>query len=208
MSRRLGVVLFPHFELLDVFGPLELFGHMQKQVDVVTVAQQAGLVASAQRTRAAADHGFDDCPHLDLLLIPGGGGTRIEVDNPTLIEWLRQRAGEAEIVMTVCTGAALLARTGMLDGRRATTNKRAFDWVTTQGPRVQWVPVARWVEDGNVISSSGVSAGIDMTLAVIARLFGMKTAETMATRIEYDWHRDASWDPFAAVYGLGAGERE
>lgn len=200
--RRLGVVLFPGFELLDVFGPLEVFGGLQDHFDVVTVAETAGPVASAQRTRAVADASFADCAPCRLLLVPGGPGTRREVENAALLDWLRARAAEAELVMSVCTGAGLLARAGLLDGRRATTNKRAFEWPVSQGPKVQWVPVARWVDDGNLVTSSGVSAGIDMSLHVVARLLGQEAAESAARRMEYTWHRDANDDPFARLYGL------
>jgi len=200
--RRLGALFFPGFELLDVFGPLELFGHLSGLVDIVTVAAEPGPVASAQTVRAVADHGFADAPPLDLLLIPGGFGTRAEVDNPAMLEFLRARVPRAELTMTVCTGTSLLARAGLLDGRRATTNKAVFAWVVEQGPRVEWVRAARWVEDGPFFTSSGVSAGMDMALAVIAKLAGQDVAETLATAAEYEWHRDADWDPFAKVHGL------
>src|SRR5262245_51656688 len=169
--RTVGVLLFPDFELLDVFGPLEAFGNrgVRDHYRVLTVAATAGPVASAQGTRAIADHGFADCPRLDVLLVPGGMGTRRGVDDATLTGWIAARAREVELLLSVCTGAALLARAGVLDGRRATTNKLAFDWVASQGPRVQWIRRARWVDDGNVVTSSGVSAGIDMSLHVIAR---------------------------------------
>jgi transcriptional regulator GlxA family with amidase domain len=106
-------------------------------------------------------------------------------------------------VSSVCTGAALLARAGLLDGRRATSNKLSFKWVTEQGPAVEWIlRQARWVEDGKFATSSGVSAGIDMTLALIAKLAGAESAERIAIRMEYEWHRDPSWDPFAKIHGL------
>jgi transcriptional regulator GlxA family with amidase domain len=200
--KRLGVVLFPGFELLDVFGPVEMFGNLQGVVDVQLVAQEPGAVPSAQGPAVVAAHGFADAPHLDLLLIPGGIGTRDAIDNAVMLQWLRERAAAAELVMTVCTGTALLARTGVLDGRRATTNKAFFHWVTEQGPRVEWVKQARWVEDGKFVTSSGVSAGIDMALAVIARLCGPEFSRVLALGTEYDWHQDASWDPFAKAHGL------
>ena len=200
--RLLGALLFPGFELLDVFGPLELFGHLSGMINLVTVAEQAGPVASAQAVRAVADHGFADAPPFDLILIPGGIGTRAEVDNEVMLDFLRARVPKAELTMTVCTGTSLLARAGLLDGRRATTNKAVFQWVTEQGPRVEWVRAARWVEDGPFFTSSGVSAGMDMSLAVIAKLMGQDMADALAIGAEYDWHRDASWDPFAKVHGL------
>lgn len=198
--KTVGVLLFEGFELLDVFGPLEAWG-MHAEISgactIVTAAEKAGAVKSAQGPRAMADYALADCPPLGVILVPGGIGTRREVNNAALLEWLRRRAAEAEVVTSVCTGAALLARAGLLDGRRATSNKFAFKWVTEQGPAVEWVRQARWVEDGKFATSSGVSAGIDMTLAVIARLAGAETAEQIAIRMEYEWHRDPSWDPFA-----------
>ena len=104
--------------------------------------------------------------------------------------------------MTVCTGTALLAQAGLLDGRRATTNKMFFSWPETTWPAVRWVREARWVEDGTFWTSSGVSAGIDMALAVVARIADQQTADFLATATEYEWHRDAGWDPFARVHGL------
>src|SRR6266852_6176230 len=139
--RTFGVVLFKGFELLDVFGPLEAWGMLANmgQCKVTTVAERGGPVTSAQGPKAIAVFGFADCPHLDLILIPGGIGTREEISNQLLLDWLKARAEKAEVVTTVCTGTAILARTGLLDGRRATTNKRAFKWVAEQGPKVNWV---------------------------------------------------------------------
>lgn len=202
MTRTLGALLYDDFELLDLFGPLEMFGNMQGTVVVRTVAEQAGLVRSAQGPQVHADHGLDDCPPLDLLLVPGGIGTRAQVDNGRLVDWLRARTDELEIAMTVCTGTALLAQAGLLDGRRATTNKMFFAWPEGTWPAVRWVREARWVEDGKFWTSSGVSAGIDMALAVVERIAGSQTAELLATATEYEWHRDAGWDPFARIHGL------
>ena len=140
----------------------------------------------------------------DILLVPGGRGTRREVDNGALIAWLRRHAEACEIVATVCTGAALLARTGLLDGRKATTNKASFGWVRTQGPGVDWQPRARWVVDGKYWTSSGVSAGMDMALALIAHLNGAETAQRVATYAEYRWNVDPDDDPFSALYDLKA----
>ena len=200
--RRLGALFFPGFELLDTFGPLEMFGNMPGAIDIVTVAQAPGSVASFQGPAIVAQHGFADCPPLDLLLIPGGMGTRIEVENPAMLDWLRRRVPETEITMSVCSGSGLLARAGLLDGRRATTNKMFFNEIAAQGPRVEWIKEARWVVDGKFATSSGVSAGIDMALAVIAKLVGEQVSDNLAISAEYDWHRDASWDPFAKVHGL------
>lgn len=196
-KKTLGVVLFPVFELLDVFGPLEMFGNLRDQLNIIMIAEQPGPVESAQGPKAHADIGFPDCPKLDLLLVPGGMGTRQQVENPAMLEFLRTRAKEAELVMSVCTGSGLLAKAGVLDGKRATSNKKSFAWASSRSNRVEWVKKARWVEDGDRVTSSGVSAGMDMALAVIARLFGRETAERLALYTEYDWHRDPAWDPFA-----------
>jgi transcriptional regulator GlxA family with amidase domain len=201
-KKCLGVVLFEGFETLDVFGPVEMLGHLDKTLSLITVAEQAGPVASFQGPRAYADYSLDDCPALDLLILPGGQGTRTGVENDSLIDWIRARAEVAELVMTVCTGTSLLARTGLLDGRRATTNKLAFEWVKSQGPNVRWVKQARWVVDGKFVTSSGVSAGMDMALDVISRLHDEDTAQFVADVTEYEWHRDADWDPFAKLAGL------
>jgi transcriptional regulator GlxA family with amidase domain len=195
--RTIGVVLFPQFELLDVFGPLEAFGNLKRCFRVILAAESAGLVESAQGPQVLADYAFADCPHLDVLFVPGGPGTRTEVDNHVLIRWLTERSGDAELITSVCTGAALLARAGPLNGRRATTNKQAFAWGQRTGPDVNWVPRARWVDDGNVVTSSGVSAGIDMALHLVERLAGDDVAERVATSMEYRRQRDPEDDPFA-----------
>lgn len=202
-QRAVGILLFPGFELLDVFGPAEMFGLLSGTVELVLVAERAGPVTSAQGPQAVAAHDFATCPSLDLLLVPGGIGTRTEVGNQTLLSWLRAVAASAEVVASVCTGAALLARSGLLDGRRATTNKMVFPWVVEQGPAVHWVKQARWVDEGDRITSSGVSAGIDMSLALIARLYSVETAENVARAAEYEWRPDPTWDPFASLYQLG-----
>lgn len=200
--RSIGVVLFDAFELLDVFGPLEMFGLLPDHFDLLLVAETGDRVSSAQGPASVINYRFADSPAFDLLLVPGGRGTRREVDNPVMLEWLRHQSQTAELVTSVCTGSALLARAGLLDGRRATTNKAAFDWVSAQAEQVRWQRQARWVEDDRFFTSSGVSAGIDMSLAVIARLLDTDTARQVATWSEYDWHDDADWDPFAKIYDL------
>jgi transcriptional regulator GlxA family with amidase domain len=201
-ERTVGIVLYPVFETLDVYGPVEVFGSLPGLFRVVTVAEEAGPVTSAQGPRTIADHGLDDCPPLDVVLVPGGFGTREQVDNRRLLDWLVWRAEGAEVVASVCTGSWVLARTGLLDGRRATTNKMFFAGAREHGPRVDWIPQARWVEDGKFATSSGVSAGTDMALALVARLVDRATAENVARAMEYTWHTEAADDPFAAAWGL------
>ena len=199
--KQLAAVIFPGFELLDVFGPLEMFGVCTKEYEVILAAEADGPVDSSQGPAAMAC-ALAGLEAVDMILVPGGRGTRQEVGNDALLGEIRRLAGTAEIVMSVCTGTSLLARAGLIDGRRATTNKIAFDWVASQSDKVDWVRQARWVEDGNIFTSSGVSAGMDMSLAVIARQYGLELAEKTAVWTEYDWHRDADWDPFAEIHGL------
>jgi len=204
MSDRIsvGVVLFDGFELLDVFGPLEMFGQLPNHFELCLVAENGDIVASNQGPRSVLDFGFDSSPQFNMLLVPGGSGTRREVHNPELLEWLRSQADNAQYVTSVCTGSALLARAGLLNGRRATTNKAAFDWVISQSAEVDWQKQARWVKDERFFTSSGVSAGMDMSLALIAEITDLDTATQVAIWSEYEWHQDPDWDPFAAIHGL------
>jgi len=201
-KRTVGALFFDRFELLDIFGPLEMFGVVPNRFELITVGQRKGAIASAQGPAVVVERTFEDCPQLDVLLVPGGIGTRVEANNATLLQFIKDRYPGLTVLASICTGAGLLARTGLLDGRRATSNKMAFKWVVEQGPNTTWVPEARWVEDGNVFTSGGVAAGIDMALAIIARLESDETATRVANGTEYDWHRDASWDPFAKLNNL------
>ena len=201
-ARSIGVVLFHDFELLDVFGPLEMYGMVPESFEICMVAERGGEVASRQGPKSVVEHDFSAGRQYDILLVPGGKGTRKEVGNSTLLEWLRDQSRGAEYVTSVCTGSALLARAGVLDGVRATTNKLAFAWAISQGDEVNWEKEARWVEDGKFFTSSGVSAGMDMSLAVIGKILGQETAEQIAIWTEYEWHSEAGWDPFAKIHGL------
>jgi len=147
--------------------------------------------------------GFADCPPLDLVLLPGGFGTLEQLGNAALLGFLQERAPRAEVTMSVCSGSALLAKAGLLDGRRATSNKMFFDFARSQGAKVEWVTEARWVEDGPWVTSSGVSAGTDMALAVVARLYGRERAERIAAYTEYEWHADPARDPFVKYLNQG-----
>ena len=138
------------------------------------------------------------------LLLPGGIGTLPQLQNQALLDFLRKRAPRAQVTMSVCSGSALLAKAGLLDGHRATSNKQFFSLATGQSDAVEWVAEARWVDAGQFVTSSGVSAGMDMALAVIERLFGTERAEQIAVLTEYEWHRDPTWDPFTKHLNQGA----
>lgn len=196
---RIGAVLFQGFELLDLYGPLEILGTLEERVTLTTLAEKTGPVPSHQGPQGWADATLDDPAAYDLLVIPGGMGTRREVNNPAFIKALGLHISRARWVASICTGSALLAKTGLLDGHRATSNKAALDWVRSQGPRVHWQNRARWVEDGRFFTSSGVSAGMDMALALITRLYGEATSQAIANRAEYVWNKDPDNDPFARL---------
>lgn len=202
-ARTLGAILYEDFELLDLYGPLEMFGCVGPELAIVTVAERTGPVRSTPGPKTLAEFDFERCPPLDLILIPGGIGTLAQLDNPALHDFLRDRARSAELSMSVCTGSAILARAGLLDGRRATSNKQFFELATSQSDAVDWIAEARWVEDGPYATSSGVSAGTDMALAVIARLYGEKRAEKIAELTEYTWQRDPGRDPFVRFLNRG-----
>jgi transcriptional regulator GlxA family with amidase domain len=195
-TRTLGAVLYPQFELLDLYGPLEMFGCLGEALRIVTIADQAGPVRSTPGPATHAEFSYADAPACDLLLVPGGIGTFPQLKNAALLEFLRTRAPKCEVAMTVCSGSALFAAAGLLDAKRATTNKQFFSAITAAGPKTSWVKEARWVEDGAYVTSSGVSAGTDMSLAVIARLWGRAVAEQIAAITEYEWQTDAARDPF------------
>ena len=204
--RRVAVALFDGFTVLDVYGPVQAFascrilredGTFQRLFEICSMAEQSGVVQAGEGPASYAEYSFANAPAFDILLIPGGFGTRTAVNNAPFLRQLAAASQRAAVTATVCTGSALLARTGLLDDRPATSNKLAWPWVLQQGPRVQWIRHARWVDDGTIITSSGVSAGIDMALSLIARLNGRELALASARNMEYRWHEDAGDDPFA-----------
>ena len=200
--KTLGVLVFPGFQTLDLFGPLEMLGDLDGRIEITIVAESFEPVPSVHGQRLLADKTVSDGTNYDLLFIPGGNSALEVAKNRVVTDWIIATARQAELVMTVCTGSVLLATTGLLDGHKATTNKQDFKTTVSLGPKVEWMRQARWVEDGKYFTSSGVSAGMDMVLAAIAHLFGKQVAEDVALGTEYDWHDDASWDPFAKLSGL------
>ncbi|MDR1619928.1 MAG: DJ-1/PfpI family protein [Clostridiales bacterium] len=191
-----NVWLFDGFETLDAFGPVEMAGALDEEYLPKCYSFFGGIVKSAQHMRV------DTLPHTamdtaGILLIPGGLGTRPLLRDSAYISALSQIAKKAPYVLTVCTGSALLAATGLMDGKRATSNKLVFDWVSTLGGGVTWVRRARWVKDGKFYTSSGVSAGMDMTLGFLYDRHGKEAAEAVARYTEYIWNSDSGNDPFA-----------
>ena len=194
---RVGILLFEDFETLNVFGPVEILGRLKEhyQVDFYselgeTVTNSHGVSIDTKKLENISDG-------VDIFLIPGGFGTRKVVNNKNLIDIIKQIAGLSKYVLTVCTGSALLAKTGLLDNRFATSNKRAFDWVITNGEKVKWIRKARWTIDDKFYTSSGVSAGMDMTLGFLADTHGLEFARKVAFQIEYNWQEDKNEDNFS-----------
>ena len=187
MKRTIGIVIFDRVEELDFVGPWEIFSFLRdlepETCDVFTVSERGGEVRCAKSLRVLADHSFESAPRADVILVPGGMGTRTEVDNPRIIEYIRRAAGQAEVTTSVCTGSFMLERAGVLTGRRATTHWRSLDRLRTLG--TVDVVESRWVDEGALVTSSGVSAGIDMALYLVGRLWGPERARRVQKGVEY-----------------------
>jgi transcriptional regulator GlxA family with amidase domain len=209
-TLRIGIVVLDDFEPLDVFGFLEAFSiarHPGRSyddpppypVETVLIARHGGKVRSLNGPTVLADLDFAQALAAppDVLMVPGGRGTGALIDDRTdpagvaeLLDWVRAMDGKVPLMTSVCTGAAILARAGLLDGRPAATNHAAFDWVARQGPKVQWDSVARWVDAGKYATSAGTSAGIDFAFYLVARLAVRAVAENAGRAAESDWQRD------------------
>lgn len=189
------VLLFEGFESLDVFGPVEILGKVEGCA-LRYVSLHGGPVTGAQGANVLTQPLEKDGAGA-VLLVPGGPGTRPLIDDAPFLDALRKAAARADWCLSVCTGSLLLARAGLLAGRKATTNKLAFQWVAEHTEGVDWQRRARWVKDDKYYTSSGVSAGMDMCLGFAADRLGAEKARQIAARIEYVWHADADDDPFA-----------
>ncbi|HFI0306277.1 TPA: DJ-1/PfpI family protein [Streptococcus suis] len=192
---KLKALVFDDFETLDLFGPVELLAGIP-EVDFSYHSLAGGLIRNRQGVELLTQPIDLDSP-IDILLLPGGRGTRTLVENEAFLTSLGQLAEQASFVLSVCTGSALLAKAGLLDAKEATSNKLAFDWVTSQGLAVNWKRQARWVHDGKYYTSSGVSAGMDMVLGFVRDQFGQELAEQIARQAEYHWQDDPDRDDFA-----------
>ncbi len=193
---NIGILLFEDFETLDVFGPVEIFGVLKEHYQLFFYSFSGGLIKNSHGV-SVQSRNIDEIENgIDIFLIPGGYGTRKEVDNVLLIDKIKQISLLSKYVLTVCTGSALLAKTGLLDDRKATSNKKAFDWVISQGKKVNWTKKARWTKDEKFYTSAGVSAGMDMTLGFLCDIHGIDFARQTAFRIEYEWIEDMENDNF------------
>jgi transcriptional regulator GlxA family with amidase domain len=193
--KRVGIVVFPDVEVLDFCGPFEVFSVTRldearrreepSPFEVLLVAEHEDVVTATGGLRVLPDHTIATCPPLDVLVVPGGWGTRRECTNRTLLDWIGERGKHVETLTSVCTGSMLLGHAGLLDGRRATTHWRALDWMRRSFPTVTVEEGLHVVEDGDIITSAGISAGIDMALRVVARYHGDDVARATAKNMEY-----------------------
>jgi transcriptional regulator GlxA family with amidase domain len=195
--RNVGILIFPDVEILDFCGPFEVFasatlpaqtdgGAETRLFEVFTVAERAELVACRGGLLVQPNHTIDDHPPLDLVVIPGGYGTRREQGNPVILDWIARQRRTGALTTSVCTGAFLLGAAGLLDGLRATTHWTTIDGLRTSLPTTDVLADARVVDEGEIITSAGVSAGIDMALHVVRRLHGDEVALRTARDMEYD----------------------
>ncbi len=207
MDRTVGILIFPDVEILDFCGPFEVFSatrlsepdrrDSRSPFDVKLIAAAAADGPVADTVRAAGGLRVvpdiqlgvvsrEAAPELDILIVPGGWGVRDQLENQALLSWLRERAARAEITASVCTGAMLLGKAGLLDGRRATTHWQSLEWMRASFPDTRVTGRARVVDEGRIITSAGISAGIDMALHIVARLHGREVARRTARYMEYD----------------------
>lgn len=184
-------------EMLDICGPLSLFGMLPDEFSIAIATRDGFAARCSNGVSIDADFSFDSASDPDLLLIPGGSGTRLLVNDELFLAALKSMHDASSLTMSVCTGAALIAKAGCLDERTATTNKLAWDWATSQGSSTTWKRRARWVRDGDIYTSSGISAGMDMALAVIRDEISEKAAMDVARWAEYIWKDNPNEDPFA-----------
>ncbi len=190
---RVGILLFNEVEVLDFAGPFEVFSlaetaDQQKFFDVQTISADGGMITARNGLRVLPDVSFAECPALDLLIIPGGyGAEEIELYNSELLAWIVERSQQVSILASVCTGALLLAQAGLLDGKEATTHWLDLERLRKLFPAVSVQEKVKFVEDGSIITSGGIAAGIDMSFYLVAKICGPAVAQRTAKRMEYPY---------------------
>jgi transcriptional regulator GlxA family with amidase domain len=188
-TRNVGILIFNDVEVLDFCGPFEVFSVTSPRgvFNVFTLAATLDAVLTRGGLSVNPKYTLADAPAIDLLVIPGGLGTRPLMHDAALIGWIRDRSGKAELVLSVCTGALLLGKAGLLDGLSATTHQGAIDLLRETAPQATVCGDRRVVDNGKVITSGGIAAGIDISLHVVERLLGLETAQATAKYMEYPW---------------------
>lgn len=190
---KVGILLFNQAEVLDFAGPFEVFSvTTRKQLTdkpffVYTVARTKDPIKARNGLTVVPDYDFKSAPDFDILIIPGGyGAEEVEIKNPSVIEWIKKSSRKASLTASVCTGAFLLAKAGLLDGKTATTHWMDIDRLTKEFPEIKVVKGKKFVDEGSIITAGGISAGINMSLHIVGKLLGRETAEATAKRMEYD----------------------
>lgn len=196
MPRNVAILIFDDVEVLDFCGPFEVFAvtgerDNSKPFQVYTVAETDRPVLARNSLSVNPAYTFADCPRPDILLVPGGQGTRALIRNSVVIDWIKQQSQQVELLLSVCTGALLLAQAGLLDGLHSTTHHSAFDLLRQIAPKSHVLESERIVDNGKIILSAGISAGIDMSLYVVGRLLGEQQAEETVEHMEYEWSSTA-----------------
>lgn len=196
MTVTFGLLLFDGAEELDWAGPWEVFTMVRElaasqrldiaKPHVVTVSERGGGVRCAKGLQVIADHSFADCPPLDVLLVPGGQGTRREVENRNVLDWVAKTAIRCKWVTSVCTGSLILTAAGPARGKRVTTHWEFINALRERGEAAEVLENARYVRDGNVVTSAGVSAGIDMSLWLVGQIYSPDIARLTQRGMEYD----------------------
>ena len=188
---HIGILLFDEFEELDAIGPWEVLAFWTRQYPddgwtVSTFTRDGAPVTAAKGLRLTPDHSYETVPALDVLLYPGGYGTRAHLRDDAQLDWVRAQRASVPLMTSVCTGALVFAAAGLLAGRPATTHWGSLELLQQIDPTVQVRPDDRWVDDGDVITAAGVSAGIDMALHLVDRLAGTQRARDVRRGIQYD----------------------
>lgn len=196
----LAILLYNQFDLLQVSSVLSVFSLYPDNFTIQLISEHGQAVTSQQGYTLSVDQSCYTLSELSVLYIPGGNGVEQQAMNPRLCEWIEKQHQPEHYLCASCTGTALLANAGVLTSKSATTNKRLYRWVTGFGNEVDWFPVARWVQDGNIFTASGGIACLDMSLALLAELLNEETARKTAIRLEHIWLSDPSDDPFAPLH--------
>jgi transcriptional regulator GlxA family with amidase domain len=192
MRKNVAILVFDNVEVLDFAGPFEVFAVTDELSDhsafsVMTVAPQPGTVRARNGLKVVPDYALEACPQPHVLVVPGGEGVRALLRNPVVLEWIQTRARKAELTMSVCTGALLLAKIGILDGLRVTTHHLVVNELRRMAPNAAVDPSARFHDNGSILTSAGISSGIDCSLHVVGRLLGNEAAAATARYMEYEW---------------------
>lgn len=192
-QQTVGILLFNEVEVLDFAGPFEVFSlpasieTNEKLLSVHTVSENGKLISARNGLQVKPDFSFDNHPAFDIIIVPGGyGAEEIEIYNEHVISWIQQQASKVKIVASVCTGALLLAKAGLLDGKTATTHWMDLDRLENEFPNVSVKRDVKFVDEGAIITSGGISAGINMSFHLVAKLCGEQIARDTAKRMEYE----------------------